>query len=112
MRRLRLPATDRGRELMTIALVLAFVIPVAVAAVRALPDGQFYQRWFTPAVMLSCGHGFTEVPAAAQPPQLRSFLAVRSRTLDCRMVRGLPRAPITGFQNGARWLLTATAIVW
>jgi hypothetical protein len=92
--------------------VLAVVLPAGVVAMRSLGDGEFYQTYFTPAVMLHCDEGFVDVPLAARPPALDSFLNVESRTVDCDTVSGLPHTSVTDFHQGARWLLTGAALSW
>jgi hypothetical protein len=63
-------------------------------------------------VMLHCDEGFVDVPLAARPPALDSFLNVESRTVDCDTVSGLPHTSVTDFHQGARWLLTGAALSW
>ncbi len=69
-----------------IAIALALVsVVLAIAAMRAYRASGiqpfFYQENFAPAVMVSCGHGFT-MPAA-EVPALREFLTLKRNQFSC-----------------------------
>lgn len=98
-----------------IAIALAVVsIGVGVVAMRAYRASGiqpfFYQENFAPAVMVSCGHGFT-MPAV-EPPALREFLLLKRNEFSCaELPPDLKTAPV---QWNASWvyLYRAVGVFW
>jgi hypothetical protein len=72
----------------------------------------FYQSNFEPAVMMSCGRGFTSATSGTVPSELLDFLQLKRNDFDCSLLpESLPRGPVTW---NAPWyyLYGTTAVFW
>lgn len=95
-------------------LVAGFLISFAsIKVYRAegnLP--RFYQENFGPAVMMTCGHGFTAPPFHQSPPELFAFLRVERNDFRCSMF-GPTLTPEVVTWNGTWFYLYGTvSLVW
>ena len=74
--------------------------------------GMSYYDEFGPAVMLVCGHGFTN-PVSHSIPALDTFLLEGTASFDCRSLGDKPPViAIDNFQSATRNLLLAAAAIW
>jgi hypothetical protein len=105
------------RRLCGLRLDLAIAVAIAIVGmivgavyVDRVGQADYYQAEFAPAVMQTCGHGFTDYRG---DPALRSFLSDRDGTYECpaRFDETL-RAPPTAFAISERYLFAAASLLW
>lgn len=110
------PSRTIVREWLIVLVLLALGAGLSFGAIKyARARGQqprFYQENFAPAVMMTCGYGFTVPAAHIAPPSLTGFLLLTQETFDCRdFPVDLVPQPVTW--NGTWYYLYGTvATIW
>lgn len=96
-----------------LALLSLFFISSWVAHdyLSKAPEGQFYQKYFAPAVMQACGKGYvnpTEVNDA-----LNQFLSTQDQSFDCAKLPLITHSNgLENFQIGQHYLQSSVALIW
>ncbi|WP_417821172.1 hypothetical protein [Terasakiella sp.] len=75
--------------------------------------GSFYQREFTPSVMLACGHGYVNVGKEPSTATLKDFLAQKSKSYDCSdLEKGYKIEELNLMQRGHYYSMAVVSWVW
>ena len=101
------------RDLKTMGILFVLGMMAAMAYMYAWRGPYtFYQERLGPAVMLTCGKGFTD-PNLKECPALQEFLASKRPSLSrADIPTALHVSPPTIFQSEHRYLYTAIAVTW
>lgn len=95
-------------------LVAGFLISFAAIKVYRAQGNlpRFYQENFGPAVMMTCGHGFTAPSFHQSPPELFAFLRVERNDFDCAMFPATLTPEVVTWNGTWFYLYGTVSLVW
>lgn len=114
--RLRLPRAETRIDLYLVFFV--FLLGVIVSSFllsKSDLKGEFYQRAYAPAVLMTCGHGFTNIKLEDSGPTapLNDFVYRKTQTFECsQLPETIEPVPLRNLQSMHMYLMAAVSLVW
>lgn len=95
-------------------LLVGFLLSFAVVKIYRANgrEPRFYQENFGPAVMMTCGYGFTAPPFGSSPPSLFKFLHREVNTFACSDLPTPMPTEVVSWNGTWYYLYSTTSLVW